>query len=328
MALCQLFIFALVVTAAGSLDVGFYDKTCPHLEIVVRKVVQKWFLKDKSAPAGLLRLHFHDCFIRGCDASVLIDSTEDNIAEKDSVPNLTLRGFDLIDDIKTSVEATCNGVVSCADILTLAARDAVALSGGPDYSVPTGRRDGLVSRIGEAKLPSPQFSIDQALGAFTAVGLNLIDLVTLLGAHTIGFVHCGFFSDRVYDFRGSGMPDPAMNSTLATLLKAKCPPPNQIKNISLDPKVFFDQTKRNPFTFSSGFYRQVLKNRGVLQIDQELLNTDVTSNLVVEYAANPDFFKAEFAKSITKLGSLSVLTGVDGEIRTNCRKFNMNANGN
>lgn len=312
----------LPFTVAQNTQVNFYNKTCPKAEHFVRSVVQKWFLKDKSIPAGLLRLHFHDCVIRGCDASVLIDSTEDNIAEKDAVPNLTLRGFDLIDDIKSLLENKCKGIVSCADILALATRDAVVLSGGPDYPLPTGRRDGVVSKIEEVIIPGPTFTIDAALNAFELIGLNLTDLATLLGAHTIGFVHCGFFSDRVYDFQNTGIPDPSMDPTLVTSLKKVCPPPDQITDIRNDSKVFLDGTQGSSFSFDNGFYHEVLHNRAILQIDQELLYTDVTSDLAATYAGDVNKFQVAFSNSIIKMGNINVLTGNQGEIRANCSKIN------
>lgn len=64
---------------------------------------------------------------QGCYGSVLVDSTANNTAEKDAIPNLSLAGFDVTDEIKTQLENTCPGKVSCADILALSARDSVAL---------------------------------------------------------------------------------------------------------------------------------------------------------------------------------------------------------
>ena len=58
---------------------------------------------------------------QGCDGSVLIDSP----SEKDAIPNQTLQGFQVIDVAKTAVEKVCPGIVSCADIVALAAQIAV-----------------------------------------------------------------------------------------------------------------------------------------------------------------------------------------------------------
>lgn len=64
--------------------------------------------------------------MQGCDASVLLDDTETFTGEKTAGANAnSLRGYEVIDSIKSEVENICPGVVSCADILALAARDSV-----------------------------------------------------------------------------------------------------------------------------------------------------------------------------------------------------------
>lgn len=65
--------------------------------------------------------------LKGCDGSVLLDSKGNNKAEKDGPPNISLHAFYVIDNAKKALEEQCPGIVSCADILSLAARDAVTL---------------------------------------------------------------------------------------------------------------------------------------------------------------------------------------------------------
>ena len=64
---------------------------------------------------------------------MLINSTSGN-AEKDATPNLTVRGFGFIEAIKTVLEAQCPGIVSCADIIALASRDAIVFTVSIIYS--------------------------------------------------------------------------------------------------------------------------------------------------------------------------------------------------
>jgi len=67
-------------------------------------------------------------FLQGCDGSVLLDDTATMIGEKQADQNVnSLKGFELVDKIKEKLEAECPGTVSCADLLAIAARDAVVL---------------------------------------------------------------------------------------------------------------------------------------------------------------------------------------------------------
>ncbi|XP_044463067.1 peroxidase 25-like [Mangifera indica] len=170
----------LSAQSQGGLKPGFYSSSCPKAEVAVRSTVQSHFNKDPTIAPALLRLHFHDCFVQGCDGSVLITAS---LAEKNALLNIGLRGFEVIDDAKMQLEALCPSVVSCADILALAARDAVDLSNGPSWPVPMGRRDGRVSSSSQASnLPSPLDSVAVQRQKFAAKGLDDHDLVTLVGS--------------------------------------------------------------------------------------------------------------------------------------------------
>lgn len=59
---------------------------------------------------------------------MLLDSTDSFKSEKDAAPNLrSLKGMEIIDQIKSDLEHVCPRVVSCADIIALSAREAVKL---------------------------------------------------------------------------------------------------------------------------------------------------------------------------------------------------------
>lgn len=117
-----LFTSLITLSLGQGTRVGFYSRSCPRVESIVQSTVRSHFSSNRAIAAGLLRMHFHDCFVQGCDASILMDGTN---TEKTAGPNLLLRGYEVIDDAKQQLEALCPGVVSCADILALAARDSV-----------------------------------------------------------------------------------------------------------------------------------------------------------------------------------------------------------
>ena len=106
---------------------GYYNETCPGAERIVFQETTRIVRASPDLAASLLRMHYHDCFVQGCDASVLLDSTDGTPPEKDAKPNESLRGFDAIARVKDKLEKACPATVSCADLLALMARDAVVL---------------------------------------------------------------------------------------------------------------------------------------------------------------------------------------------------------
>lgn len=59
-----LIILVIVLPAKGQLKAGFYSSSCPKAEATVRSTVESYYNKDPTIAAGLLRLHFHDCFVQ------------------------------------------------------------------------------------------------------------------------------------------------------------------------------------------------------------------------------------------------------------------------
>ncbi|KAL9229543.1 hypothetical protein vseg_004999 [Gypsophila vaccaria] len=303
----------------GYLYPQFYDHSCPQAQGIVKSVVANAVAKDPRMAASLIRLLFHDCFVQGCDASLLLDSSGAFLSEKRSNPNRnSVRGFEVLDEIKFALEEACPLTVSCADILAIAARDSTVLAGGPYWEVPLGRRDSLQASLSGSNnnIPAPNFTFPQILGKFNGVGLDLVDLVALSGAHTIGDSRCTSFKQRLYNQNGNGLPDPTLTQAYATELRTRCPPSGGDNNL-----FFLDIS--TPFTFDNSYYRNILAFNGLLNSDQVLLTQNQASmQLVKQYAENNDLFFQHFAKSMIKMGNISPLTGNQGEIRKVCRRVN------
>ncbi|VAI53512.1 unnamed protein product [Triticum turgidum subsp. durum] len=310
---CLLALFLLSSSAYGQLSPSFYAKTCPTLELIVRSTVTKAVLVERRMGASLLRLHFHDCFVQGCDGSILLDDKGSFVGEKSALPNVnSVRGFEVIDEIKKNVELVCPGVVSCADIIALAARDGVVLLGGPSWPVPLGQRDSTTATLNAANsdIPTPDYNLEQLISAFNKHQLSPRDMTALSGAHTIGYSQCLNFRDHIYN--GTNI-DPAF----AALRKRTCPAqaPNGDTNLApLD--------VQTTLVFDIAYYRNLVTKRGLLNSDQELFNGGSQDALVSQYATNPALFPSDFVTAIIKMSKLSPPPGTPTQIRRNCRVVN------
>ncbi|KAL4397538.1 hypothetical protein AHAS_Ahas01G0201900 [Arachis hypogaea] len=289
----------LFLGVRSQLTTDFYNTTCPNLFKVVRRQVQNALMNEMRMGASLLRLHFHDCFVNGCDGSILLDGGND--IEKLAGPNLnSVRGFEVIDTIKSSVEAACSGVISCADILAITARDAVFLSGGPFWNVLLGRRDGTISNgtLASQVLPTPFDPLNTIISKFTNAGLNLTDVVAL---------------------SGTGSPDPTLDTSMLSDLQSLCP-----QNGDGNTTAPLDRNSID--LFDNHYFKNLLNSKGLLSSDQILFSSDeavsTTKALVQTYSNNSALFFADFANSMIRMGNINPKTGSDGEIRNTCRAIN------
>ncbi|CAN8272094.1 unnamed protein product [Cochlearia groenlandica] len=309
----------------AQLSTTFYDRTCPNVFKIVKDTIVNELRSDPRIAASILRLHFHDCFVNGCDASILLDTTSSFQTEKDAAPNAnSARGFPVIDRMKTAIEKACPRTVSCADILTIAAQTSVDLAGGPSWKVLLGRRDSLSAffDLSNANLPSPFLTLPELKASFRNVGLDRpSDLVALSGGHTFGKNQCQFILNRLYNFSNTGLPDPTLDTTYLQTLRGLCPRNG-------NPNFLVDFDVRTPTVFDNKYYKNLKDHKGLIQTDQELFSGSGASDtipLVRSYADGTEKFFNAFIEAMTRMGNLKPLTGSQGQIRRNCRVVNSNS---
>lgn len=315
---CLITAVVLAGTGKGQLVENFYAGSCPMVEAIVSQTVATKVGQTFTTIPATLRLFFHDCFVEGCDASVMIASPTGD-AEKDAEDNLSLAGdgFDTVIKAKQAVEAVCPGVVSCADILAIAARDVVAQAGGPLFNVELGRRDGHISQASRVtgNLPDPTFNLIQLNTIFARNNLTQLDMIALSGAHTLGFSHCNRFANRLYSFSPASTVDPSLNPTYAQQLMASCP-----QNVA--PDIAIDMDPETPRAFDNVYYQNLVAGKGLFTSDDVLFVDSSSQQTVIDFANNPLDFNAAFVSAMRKLGRTGVKIGNNGEIRRDCTSFN------
>ncbi|KAH7836379.1 hypothetical protein Vadar_000529 [Vaccinium darrowii] len=305
-------IVVLIPTSSGLLTPDYYNKTCPGALDAVRSIVKQRIANEARYGASLLRLHFHDCFVNGCDGSVLLADTPTFTGEQSADPNIkSLRGFNVVAEIKAYLNFLCGGsVVSCADILAIAARDSINILGGPFYEVLLGRVDSLTASMDDANkdLPSSFSDFAGLLANFQSHGLDLQDLVALSGAHTIGLAKCSLYRPRIYG-------DTDINSNFAAGLKKVCP-------------IDHGGSHRSPLDattniFDTVYYKELTQQKGLLHSDQELFSggNRQSADLVEFYSNNQAAFWKDFAASMIKMGNLPPASS-NGQVRLDCSVVN------
>jgi len=323
-ALCLVAMVATIGGTDAALSPHHYDHSCPQIYSIVKAEVQKAVAREARNAASLVRLHFHDCFVNGCDGSLLLDNVTGQVSEKFAIANVhSVRAFEVIDAIKAALEHACPHTVSCADILAIASRDSAVEAGlVPEYPVNFGRYDSFTANISAANesLPSPGFGYSQLKENFAKKGLNERDLVALSGAHTIGRVKCSVI--RTFTLVGHHNISAKF---LDFLNKTVCPPGSE--NPTDPPKndtfPLTDLDLGTPNTFDTNYYKNIRKAHGMLPSDQALQSTPgVNQKYVAEFASDTSKFFHQFAKSTIKMGNISPKKRDDGEIRLNCRKRN------
>ncbi|KAJ9563691.1 LOW QUALITY PROTEIN: hypothetical protein OSB04_008851 [Centaurea solstitialis] len=312
----SIFFFILVLVTnnytpcKAQLSPTFYDGTCPNALRTIRTSIRTAISRERRMAASLLRLHFHDCFVQGCDASILLEDDPSNsiVSERNALPNKgSVRGYEVIEAAKSEVEKLCPGVVSCADILTVAARDASEMVGGPSWSVKLGRRDSTTASLvlAESSLPSFKASLDSLIKTFDDNGLSARDMVALSGAHTIGQAQCFLFRDRIYN-NGSDI-----DAGFASTRRRGCP--INTGNGNLAP---LDLVTPNSFDYN--YFKNLIQKKGLLESDQVLFSGGSTDSIVSEYSNNPSKFKSDFAAAMVKMADIKPLMGEEGVIRRIC----------
>ncbi|MQM03418.1 hypothetical protein Taro_036197 [Colocasia esculenta] len=313
-----LLFFSSPVSSSGSSDLSpdFYVASCPNVELLVKNTVRTAVAFDATLPGKLLRLLFHDCMVEGCDASVLLQGSG---TERSDPANKSLGGFEVVESAKRLLEILCPGAVSCADILVLAARDAVELTGGPSVRVPMGRRDGVVSSASHVRpnMVDTTFTLDEMLQLFSSKGLTLDDLVTLSGAHTIGSAHCSVFSERFRTGPNGSVTavDASLDGSYAAELARQCSGGGgESTTVSNDPET--------SAAFDNQYYRNLLVGKGLFESDSALAGDRRTRGRVEALAGDQEGFFQGWADSFVRLAGVGVKTGGEGEIRRSCHETN------
>ncbi|KHN33228.1 Cationic peroxidase 1 [Glycine soja] len=235
--------------SANELRLDFYNSQCSQALQVIKKEVTAAVRKDPAIGAALIRRQFYDCFVQ----AMLLKDTANFTGEQSVIPDVdSTNGTDiiLIEKIKARLEKLCPDVVSCADIIAVAAKDSVVALGGPTWNVLLGRRDSTTANLSAVltDFPTTFMNLTELLATFGKKNFTAQEMVAFTGAHTTGRIKCLFFRTRIYN-------ESNINPSYARSLQAKCPFVGGDDNLAP-----LDRT--TPILFDNAYYKNLLKQKG------------------------------------------------------------------
>lgn len=142
--------------------------------------------------------------------------------------------------------------------------------------------------------------------------------ILALGAHTFGRAQCRLFRERLYNFNGTGKPDPTLNTNYLAKLMKICP-----KKGSNTALANLDLT--TPNKFDNNYFANLQNKKGLLESDQKLFSKNSASeitNIIKTFSRDQNVFFQSFVESMINMGNISPLTGTNGEIRLDCKRVN------
>ncbi|XP_019432275.1 PREDICTED: peroxidase 21 [Lupinus angustifolius] len=315
------FFFLLLVLhfdlGKSQLQLNYYTNSCSKAEEIIKQQVVQLYNKHGNTAISWVRNLFHDCMVKSCDASLLLVNRGGVVSEQTAERSFGMRNFKYVNTIKEAVEQECPLTVSCADIVALSARDGIAMLGGPNIEMKTGRRDSKESyaTVVEEFIPNHNDSISLVLSSFQAIGVDIEATVALLGAHSVGRVHCKNLVQRLYP-----TVDETLNPSYAAYLKRRCPTPNPDPNAVQ----YVRNDLKTPMIIDNNYYNNILQHKGLLTVDEELATEPRTAPYVQKMADDNEYFRQQFSRAVVLLSENNPLIGDEGEIRKNCGYVNGN----
>ncbi|KQK07966.1 peroxidase 47-like [Brachypodium distachyon] len=282
------------------------------IQTKVRDIVKA----NRAVSPGFIRLVFHDCWVKGCDASVLLNNG-DGTAEMDAVQNGGIRGLDVIQAIKDKLAVNYTDV-TCADAVVYAAREACYVLSGEkikyDVDGPGSHKDAVASsKADAAALPSPFASFSDLVANFKLKGFTARDVVVLSGAHAVGLAHRPAFEARLT--APAAEIDPAYRNDVNVTSNAS--PSKTAHNNVRD----LGKAEAEPGVLDNNYYAANLAKKVLFGSDFALTTDGAAMTNMTAYKNNAATWYPLFEDAMARLSRLPPL-GTTGGPRAKCNTPN------